>query len=109
MNIGIFKKDYRIDSCMLGVKQYSKKRIAIYCNMADPYCNKYCSMLYMLTFRISDQLVLTFMIAYAQELIEKTCTCISAWNSSILERQFFSKLSKILVTWTHAIHNIGLI
>ena len=37
----------------VGVKQYGKKRSAIYCNMADPYCNTYCNMLYM-TFRIPD-------------------------------------------------------
>ena len=40
---------------ILGVKQYGKKRIAIYCNMADPYCNTYCNMLYM-TFCVPDHL-----------------------------------------------------
>ena len=29
----------------LGVQQYGKKRIAIYCNMANPYCNTYWNML----------------------------------------------------------------
>ena len=36
----ITQKPYEI-----GVQQYGKKRIAIYCNMANPYCNTYWNML----------------------------------------------------------------
>ena len=34
-----------VEGCLLGVQQYGKKRIAIYCNTANPYCNTYCNML----------------------------------------------------------------
>ena len=34
-----------LDLAGLGVQQYGKKRIAIYCNMANPFCNTYCNML----------------------------------------------------------------
>ena len=27
---------------LIGVQQYAKKRIAIYCDMANPYCDTYC-------------------------------------------------------------------
>ena len=41
-------------------------------------------------------------VVYAQEVIKKTS--ISAWNSSVLSRQFVMKSSTILVTWTSAIY-----
>ena len=48
---------------------------------------------------MADPLVVTFTVAYAQEVTKKTS--ISAWNSYIFPRQLLRKLSIILVTWTH--------
>ena len=69
--------------------------------MAEPYLQ------HILQYAVYDILqtcacVVIFTEAYAQDVIKKIS--ISAWNSSILSKQFLRKLSIILVTWTSAIY-----
>ena len=60
LKLGVQKMKWRFKNfknLFLGLKQYGKKRIAIYCNTAHPYFNMCCNIIILyMTFHISDHL-----------------------------------------------------